>query len=268
MSFKLQYNRLAAPALTDAERKQANILLVEPQQSMRQGLRLALTALGFGAVTDAVDHQAALQKLDQRGVTHVIFDARKTSMPVKEFLSKALNLDPNLICIASSFEPTVDDVFDLLIGGAKGYVVKPFNSDSLDEAIIQASKGEPISEAILFAKNRNQALAAFIMTSLDKAALIARQATQFETARIDLPKRILGLRRASEVGRLFALGGESKLVEAIMEFCLERGEGPASRLGRIRQRISGRKRPGVAEASEPISDEAPDAVPAVISEPR
>jgi len=173
-------------------------------------------------------------------------------MPPREFLQKVLEVDNKIVAIPSSFEPNVDDVFDLLVMGAKGYICKPFTSDTLDAALIMASKGEPIAEAVLQAKDRNEALVALMMSSLDKTATILRQASQFETAKREIPRAIGMLKRSAELAKTFSKGGEAGLIEAIEKFCLERGKGPATKLGRLRQRLrTGRGKEDDEETAQP-----------------
>ena len=144
----------------------------------------------------------------------------------------------------------MEDVFDLLILGAKGYLVKPFTIDTIEEAILHASKGEPLADAVLQAKDRNEALVAILMTSLDKTALLHRQAEQFETAKRELPRSINIFRRSADLAKTFAKGGEEALIEAMERFCIERSKGPASRLGRLRKRL----KTGKADSSVDIGD--------------
>jgi len=241
MSFEALYKRSSLPTLNATDRKTVNILVVEPEAGMRQAMRAALGSLGYGSVVDTSDHANALQKFEQRDITHVIFDSKKSTFKAKEFLQKLLEIDPKIVAIPTSSEPTVDDVFDLLVLGAKGYLVKPFTESGLDDAVVMATKGEALSDSILYAKNRNEALASLVMTALDKLTVVMRQAQQFETAKAELPKRHLGLKRAVDLGLTFALGGSPKLLDSIMDFCLERARGPASRLGRVRKRLEDRK---------------------------
>ena len=241
MSFEKLYKRSSLPAMTAADRKGANILVVEPDASVRQNMRQILQSAGFANVTDATDYTIALAKLEQRGITHLIFDVKKSNLPPNEFLTKVLEMEPDIISIPSSYEPTLDNVFDLLVLGARGYLVKPFNQQSLDDSMVMATKGEPLSDSILYAKNRNEALASLMVTALDKLAVVMRQAEQFATAKAELPKRVMGFKRASDIGKTFAQGGEDNLLDAIIEFCSERSKGPASRLGRLRKRLDDKK---------------------------
>jgi DNA-binding NarL/FixJ family response regulator len=235
--------------LTQAERTRAQVLIVEADAMERNNLRAAIKTLGYGGVSDAPNHAVALERMTQRKFTHIIFDAKKTNMPTKDFLCKVLEMDRETIAIPSSFEPNVDDVFDLLIVGAKGYLCKPFTADTVEASIVMATKGEPIADAVLQAKDRNEALVAIMMGSLDKAATILRQAQQFETAKREIPRAFATLRRSADLAKTFAKDGEQGLIEALERFCIERGKGPATRLGRLRRRL---------QTNRGDEDEAPD----------
>lgn len=244
--------------MSPAEREKASILIVEPETALRNGMRQTLIGLGYANVSDAPNHMIALKKFEERPVTHVIFEAKKTNMPVNEFVAKILDIDDSVIAIPTSGDPSVDDVFNLLIIGARGYIVKPFTAEGIEIAMVMATKGEPISESILFAKNRNQALAGLVMTSFGKLATIMRQAEQFETARREVPKKMLAFQRAIDIAKTFAEGGETNFTESIVDFCCDRGDGPASRLGRIRKRLEAKKAERAArdDAKDPKLEDA------------
>ncbi|WKZ56353.1 MAG: response regulator [Bdellovibrionota bacterium] len=224
-------------ALTPAERAKATVLIVESEPNDRNNMRNALKSLGYGGFSDVPSHAAAFEKVQDRKFTHVIFEAKKTNMPAKDFLHQMLEQFPSIIAIPSSYEPSVDDVFDLLIMGAKGYLVKPFTADTLEDAIVNATKGEPMSPAVLNAKDRNEALVAILMASLDKAATTMRQALQFETARREVPRMVRNMKRSAELAKTFCKGGDEGMLDALEKFCIERSKGPATRLGRLRKRL-------------------------------
>ncbi|MCI5064876.1 response regulator [bacterium] len=234
--------------LTPKERSGATVLIVETDRNERQNMRTTLKSLGFGGITDVPNHAAALEKIQERPVTHVIFDAKKTNMPPKDFVSQIAELDPNIVMIPTSSQPSVDDVFDLLCLGAKGYLVKPFTVDTVDAAIIGATKGEPIAESVKQAKDRNEALVAIMMSSLDKVATIMRQAKQFETAEREIPKALRTFQTSADLAATFAKGGDEGLIEALQKFCIERSKGPATRLGRLRKRLKTTRKEEPAQA--------------------
>lgn len=235
--------------MTPAERSKACILVVESDGMERNNMRTTLRTLGFNQLSEAPNHAAALEKFNDRKFTHVIFEAKKTNMPTREFLERVFEMNPDVIAIPASHEPNVDDVFDLLIMGAKGYLVKPFTIDTMDQGVIHATKGEPIADAVLQAKDRNEALVAIMMSSLDKVATLLRQAEQFETARREVPKALAVLKRSAELAKTFAKGGNDGLIDAMEKFCIERSKGPASRLGRLRKRLNN----GRGDEDAPVS---------------
>lgn len=220
-----------------SERQNSCLLVVEPEPLERNNYRSCLKQLGYGGFSDCPNHLSVFEKLEQRHFTHCIFTAKETNMPLKEFVGNLMEAKPDLICIPASGEPDVDDVFDLLILGSRGYLVRPFTMDTLDDAIVSATKGEPISEAVLQAKDRNGALVAIMMQTLDKAATTLRQAQQFETARREIPKSMAAFRRSADLAATFAKDGHEGLLTSLEEFCIERSKGPATRLGRLRKRL-------------------------------
>jgi len=240
--------------MTSKDRKKVSVLIVDSDIAVRRTMRASLLSLGYNNIQDVPDHSFALQHLEEHPYSHIIFEAKNTRMPAREFLISALELDDSIVAIPSSYQPTVDDVFDLLILGARGYIVKPFTSGALDESIAMSSKGEPLSDAILYANSRNEALAALILDALNKLALIMKQSRKFKTAQRELPLKQATFRRVVDIGRTFAKGGPFALREAIVEFCLEQSENPTPKVGHLKRKSrikekTLRKDPGRAEPS-------------------
>jgi len=224
--------------LSDAERAAASILIVEPDADDRSLLRATLKGLGFVTISESPSHMAALDKFEGRKFSHIIFDAKKGNYPVVDWFKQVMEISPEIIAIPASANPSVDDVFEILLLGAKGYLVKPFNRQSVEQSVVLATKGEPIPDVVRQARDRNEALVAIIMTSLDRLATVYRQSKQFETAARELPRAVAALRRASDLALTFAKGGEKGLIEALEKFAVDQSRGPATRLGRLRKRLS------------------------------
>jgi len=225
--------------MSPGERAACTVLVVESDPAEANHMREALKSLGFTGISDAPSHHIALEKLTSRQFTHVIFDAKKSSSyPMKDWLTKVFEIDGSIIALPASANPNVDDVFDLLVVGARGYLVKPFTFEGIDAAVVMATKGEPISDTVLGAKDRNEALVAMMMTSVDRLATVFRQAKQFETAKRALPHALAALERAADLAHTFAKGGEDGLIASLENFCIKQSHGPATRLGRLRKRLS------------------------------
>lgn len=233
--------------MSPAERNACTILVVETDLVEATHMREALKNLGFAKISDAPNHHIALEKIAARQFTHIIFDAKKNvNYPMRTWLTKVLEIDHSLIALPASANPNVDDVFDLLVAGARGYLVKPYTFDGVDQAFLLATKGEPISDKVLGAKDRNEALVAMMMTSVDRLATVYRQSKQFETAQRALPYAMAALERAADLAQTFAKGGEDGLIAALENFCIKQSHGPATRLGRLRKRLSSTRTVGDA----------------------
>lgn len=227
--------------LSDSERRGISLLVVDQAVSDRSILASTLQSYGIPVVSAAESCVIAIERVNQRKFTHVIFSANDSSMPASAFLTRLLALEPDVIAIPASHSPRTDHVFELLQRGARGYLVKPFTSDSLEEALALATKGEPFPEVVLNAKDRNEAFAAMIATSLDRLTIAMRQAAQFETARFEIPYLRARFRRAVEIASLFSQGGPPRFTADLIEFMTRISSGPASALGRIRKRLREKK---------------------------
>ena len=224
-------------SLSPAERKAIHLLVVEPEPSERESMRRVIAALGYGSFHFSNGHAEGLSVMGERRFTHIIFSVRATNMSGMQFLDQVMKVSSQMRCIAASSQPQVDDVFSLLQRGARAYLVKPFSFDSIDSTLTQATKGEPFSEVILRAKDRNEAFSALIAGNLDKVSMTLRQSKRYETAKMDLMRNILALRGAVSLAKTFCQGGEATLLNTMVDFFINLSEGPASRLGRLRHKL-------------------------------
>lgn len=223
--------------LTPAERKNISILVVESNPNDRALLRQILKNSCFDTVYEANNHLMAKDKILERRVSHLIFEAKKINIPVDDFVESILSVDPKLTLIATSSNPQLDDVFNLLTKGAKGYIVKPFTQIGVEQALIIATKAEPIPEAVLKAKDRNEALAVLVTIALDKLATVLKQSEEFETAKKEIPRALFFLEHSVDMATTFSKGGEEGYIHSLVKECIERQNIPSSRLGRLRKRI-------------------------------
>jgi response regulator RpfG family c-di-GMP phosphodiesterase len=224
-------------SITPSERKRSSVLIVEPDPNARGNMKGTIKALGYGGISEAINHGQALDKLKERSYAIVLFDARKTNISAVDFLTQVLKLDKESVAIPMSNAPRIDDVFNLLSMGAKGFLAKPFTMDSVDESMTWAVKGEPIAEVVLKAKDRNEALVAMMIAAFDTVSTLLRQAPEFDTAKQELPKAFRNMKRAADLAKTFCKGTDDDLITSIYSFCLTRGEGPATKLGRLRKRL-------------------------------
>ena len=216
----------------------ASILVVDRDPIYLENMRTTLITLGYGSINAVSDHDAALKVIEQRNFSHVFFTAVETNMPPAEFLRKALQLDPKMITIPSSAQPDVDDVFELLRIGARGFLVKPFSGESVEATIVEATKGEGFSRAILDARDRNEAFSALLAANLDKLADAMRISKNLSLSTSRLTSHMADFASAAKLARNFAKNGEEGLRSRMVDFFVSLSSGPATRLGRLRRKLA------------------------------
>lgn len=230
--------------LTRDEREAAKILVVEPNNSLRSSLRNMLMQSGFNNIASVSDYSKAVSKLNDDDYTHVIFDVNNAHIPPIDFLQTVRNMNPSVHAIPASETPSVDDVFDLLLAGAGSYLVKPYNTNAINDSICFASKGEPIANNIGDAKDRDEALIRMVLLSLNKLTLVLKQARRFKTARREVPRKIRAFKHAVRMANQFTTGSPLKFRDLLVDYLIEKAENEnlqESKLS-VRKRARMRKR--------------------------
>lgn len=242
----LQLPPLALPqndTKTASQRGAARFLLIEPDRFSRQSLRQSLIELGYGKISEVSETDIAIEMLEENAFTHVILEPHQSFISADNFIRLVTELQPDTTLITLLSQPTIHDVFQMLASGAKGFLVKPYSIGSIDEAIITATVVERIPDIILKAENPTEALTTLILSSLDKLAVIKRQARKFKTAEYELPRRHLALQRAIKLAHQFLEYDDETFHELITDLCaqvtapeLQEGSRALTRLRQNRQR--------------------------------
>jgi PleD family two-component response regulator len=235
-------------------RNSFSVLVVCARGDRSNQVRGALKTLGFTQISAAPSHVTGMDRFKSRPFTHIFFDALSTDMPALEFVKAVAEIDQNCTMIAISEEPKVDDVFGLLRAGAKHFLVTPFAVDSLEDVLISASEGPPLSDAVLNAPDRNTALAGVVLNALYRQTVLMRQAREFATAARELELQTQKLMQTIDMARIFCEGSEENLLAEIVEACIQRANLAASRLGRTRKKLQSRR--GGADGLDGDEEEA------------
>lgn len=223
--------------MTNREKAKTCILVIEKDTTERNNLKTAMKNVGFENISDASDVDLAFEKLSQRHFTHVIFNVEELSMPIDSFIKRLTEIENDVAAIACLPQPDIDHIFEMMIHGARGFLVKPFTFESIETSISMATKGEPINSLVLQAKDRNEALVAVMMASVDNMANILKQSHQFETAKREIPRYFSNLNNTVALAHTFAKGGDEGLIQSLESFCIERSKNLASRRDKMRTRV-------------------------------
>jgi two-component system chemotaxis response regulator CheY len=123
--------------------KSTPILVVDDYKTMVRIVRNLLHQLGFANVDDASDGASALVKLRAQRFGLVISDWAMEPMSGLELL-EAMRADPDLKTlpfIMITAENRKERVAKAEQAGADGYIVKPFNAETLGERIARVMGG-------------------------------------------------------------------------------------------------------------------------------
>jgi two-component system chemotaxis response regulator CheY len=215
---------------------------VEPNASLRSSIRNILMQLGFNNIDNAPDYRKAISKLNDNNYSHMIFDVYYQDLSPKEFLQQALCISPSIISIPTSDGPTADTVFDLLIAGARSFVVKPYTVDTLNDSISFASKTDSIANYIGNAKNRDEALVRIVLTSLNRLAVVLKQSKRFHTAKKEVPRRARTFRHSLEIAKMFCTGDELDFRDLMVDMLADRAPDSVIYADTAPKRVRKRKR--------------------------
>ncbi|KKO53273.1 MULTISPECIES: response regulator [Paenibacillus] len=111
------------------------ILIVDDAAFMRMMIRDILTKNGFEVVGEAQDGAQAIEKFKELRPDLITMDITMPEMDGIAALKEIKKTDPNAKVIMCSAMGQQAMVIDAIQAGAKDFIVKPFQSDRVIEAI-------------------------------------------------------------------------------------------------------------------------------------
>ena len=120
--------------------KSMNVLIVDDYPTMRRIIRNLLSQIDFTKVEEAGDGVEALAKLRAGSFGLVISDWNMSRMNGLQLL-QAMRADAKLSTlpfIMVTAETKAENVVAAIQAGVSGYIIKPFNAETLGEKIRQA----------------------------------------------------------------------------------------------------------------------------------
>jgi response regulator RpfG family c-di-GMP phosphodiesterase len=129
--------------------RSANILIVDDEVIIREGLARKLTSLGYDCQC-CENGQAAFDLLAKKKYDLVLTDVLMPEIEGVAFLKKAMSLCPDIAVIFTASVANIKIAVDSLKDGAYDYITKPF---SLEEASISVARA--LEKRRLLIDNRN-----------------------------------------------------------------------------------------------------------------
>ncbi|WP_425262694.1 response regulator [Paenibacillus thermotolerans] len=111
------------------------ILIVDDTHFMRKMASDYVTQYGHLVVGEAANGREAVLQYKSLRPDVVMMDLTMPEMNGVEAIKEIIDLDPEAVIIVCSASNQQDLIFEALDAGAKGYVLKPFNAEQLNEVI-------------------------------------------------------------------------------------------------------------------------------------
>jgi two-component system chemotaxis response regulator CheY len=131
------------PERVSKEGPHMRILIVDDSATMRRIIRNNLKAMGYETVVEAENGQSALTKIASDGIDFVIVD---WAMPIMDGLElvRAIRSNPKHARLPVLMITAVDqeaEIVQAIQANINGYIVKPFEPDTLRSKIQQILNG-------------------------------------------------------------------------------------------------------------------------------
>ncbi|MGM0452110.1 MAG: sigma-54-dependent transcriptional regulator [Thermodesulfobacteriota bacterium] len=127
------------------QQRNASLLIVDDELSMREFLELMLSREGY-VIDSAESGQQAKTLLDRKGFDLILCDIRLGDISGLDVLRKAKSVQPDTIVIMISAYATAENAVEAMNEGAYDYVPKPFDNDELKQTIAKALELKTLSD--------------------------------------------------------------------------------------------------------------------------
>jgi hypothetical protein len=224
--------------LSTAERKDASFLVVG---GGLEGVVKQLSRLKFSRARHSLFHSSALHRLIDEKFSHVIYSTEETDLSANLFTERACQLKHRPILMAASYEPEPDNVCDMLLAGARGFIALPSESEMLDRLIGEATNGQPVQPAILRSPRRNEILLRTLLDDLDEIAGNLRASKRYGIDAPSVGPLIEELHLSASTLRLFCDGGSDGFVRTLVDICETLAPRRNPRLTRLRKQLLNRR---------------------------
>ena len=122
---------------------QAQILVIDDDEVIREGLRRVMESRGY-AVATSPSGILGLERMDQRDFSLVITDLKMPGMSGLEVLRQIRILHPGMPIIMITGYSTVETAVEAMKNGATDFIAKPFLPDEICEKVRNALDLKPI----------------------------------------------------------------------------------------------------------------------------
>lgn len=126
-------------------KSQPTVLLIDDENIVRRLMRTMLTDLDCDVSQEASNGEQGIERYRESRPDLVFVDINMPGMGGLEVLKAVLAIDHGAFVVVVSADSTADNVRGAILGGAQGFVVKPFTSGKFRDILDKYYKKRDIS---------------------------------------------------------------------------------------------------------------------------
>ena len=116
------------------------VLIADDETLMRQLLASILRSMGYQNISYASDGPKAVEAISDDGIQIAFLDIDMPGFTGLEVLEIAKNKHPDCFFVIVSSHSGLDNVLAALNGGARGFIVKPYNAQKIHDVLLKFKK--------------------------------------------------------------------------------------------------------------------------------
>lgn len=116
------------------------VLIADDETLMRQLLASILRSMNYQNITYASDGPKAVEAINENGIQIAFLDIDMPGFSGLEVLEIARNTRPDCFIVIVSSHSGLDNVLAALNGGARGFIVKPYNAQKIHDVLLKFKK--------------------------------------------------------------------------------------------------------------------------------
>jgi NarL family two-component system response regulator LiaR len=130
--------------VSDAQGTEVRVVVVDDQPIVRTAVRTMLSEVGIEVVGEAEDGEAAVRMVSELAPEVVVMDLGLPGISGIEATRRLTTVAPVSRVLVLTGSADQHDVFDAILAGACGYLLKDASAEEIGEAVRAAAAGESV----------------------------------------------------------------------------------------------------------------------------
>ncbi len=232
----LEQDKSKEEEVTEFAPDKCSILVIEPDNTLRNQIVQNLKEIGFTYVSETESHDTGLRRVEGKGFNYVLFSTISNNILYHDFLRTVVANNKDTITLPMARNPSPDQVYEAIMLGARGFVVVPCQKTALAQLFELSAREELALATELQDLDRNKVLVSLMSSGLDDLANALKKSRKKKTKELDILDE--HFKSSVKMARSFCQGGEQELLKVIEDHMIKQSLKIPSHLGNLRKKIA------------------------------